>query len=187
VLCTSATLENHTKKLIYHSGVITAILRFWEFDSKSHISADLTWASVPGWQWTVVETGVYLIAACLPSLRSLFKQILKGIHLRSIRSLFANNSRNDSAKSIQLHTIHPGNSKIRNRSVGNAGFVSLDDQSLPFFIDVRDHKGLLASYRTASVETSKDGSSQTKLKNVMPHAVIHVQRVHAPSTVAQGS
>jgi len=111
----------------------------------------------------------------------------ESIKLPSIRSLFANNSSNHSTKSIRLRTTHPGNINTRNRPVVNAGFASLDDQSLPFFIDVTDRKGLLASYRTASKETNKDGPSQTEVENGMLHAVIHVPKVHATSRVVQRS
>ncbi|KUJ24393.1 uncharacterized protein LY89DRAFT_548631, partial [Mollisia scopiformis] len=41
-----------------------------------HAFKDLTWYSVDTYTWTVIETGVYLIATCLPSLRSLIKPVL---------------------------------------------------------------------------------------------------------------
>ncbi|KAF7860817.1 hypothetical protein EAF04_008335 [Stromatinia cepivora] len=53
-------------------GVITAIVRlvfFWNIDGQ----ADVTWAAVRLGEITIAEPGVYLIAACLPTYRSLFR------------------------------------------------------------------------------------------------------------------
>lgn len=55
-----------------YSGVITSIIRlvyFWNIDGQ----ADVTWAAVRLGQITIAEPGVYLIAACLPTYRSLFR------------------------------------------------------------------------------------------------------------------
>ncbi|ESZ91059.1 hypothetical protein SBOR_8553 [Sclerotinia borealis F-4128] len=53
-------------------GIITAIVRiafFWNIDGQT----DVTWAAVRLGEITIAEPGVYLIAACLPTYRSLFR------------------------------------------------------------------------------------------------------------------
>ncbi|KAF4628667.1 hypothetical protein G7Y89_g9484 [Cudoniella acicularis] len=57
-------------------GLITSILRFVGFfDSNAVI--DAPWAAAPLIIWTDVETGTYLIAACLPTYRSLAVSLWK--------------------------------------------------------------------------------------------------------------
>lgn len=63
------------------SGIVTAVLRFIVF-FKTDFLIDLTWYGVELTVWTTAESGLYLIAACLPSLRSL----LKHIDISAIRS-----------------------------------------------------------------------------------------------------
>ncbi|MCJ1438932.1 hypothetical protein MMC27_008322 [Xylographa pallens] len=53
-------------------GIITAIVRLVSFFD-TDLFADPTYNSVTTMTWTLVEPGVYLIASCLPSLRSLSK------------------------------------------------------------------------------------------------------------------
>ncbi|KAM3071722.1 hypothetical protein ACMFMG_009592 [Clarireedia jacksonii] len=53
-------------------GLITAILRLVSFiKSADFFSNDFTWLGVDPVVYTTIESGTYLIAACLPSLRSL--------------------------------------------------------------------------------------------------------------------
>lgn len=53
------------------SGLISSIIRFIKFfDTEAFL--DGTWASTNEMTWTVIEPGVYLIAACLPNLRPLW-------------------------------------------------------------------------------------------------------------------
>ncbi|KAF4635271.1 hypothetical protein G7Y89_g2823 [Cudoniella acicularis] len=51
-------------------GLITAILRFHGFFSDD-ATVDAEWAASPLIVWTIIETGTYLIAACLPTFRPL--------------------------------------------------------------------------------------------------------------------
>ena len=48
--------------------------------------ADVTWYSVQSMTWTLVEPGVYLIAATLPSLRPLVRYVFKDIKLDTLYS-----------------------------------------------------------------------------------------------------
>ena len=57
-----------------HSGLVTSIIRFTSFFTTDAVT-DGTWASVNLMTWTVLEPGVYLIAACLPTYRPLLAYI----------------------------------------------------------------------------------------------------------------
>jgi hypothetical protein len=134
---------------------------------------DLTWYSIDTYTWTVVETGVYLIASCLPSLRSLFKHLFKDMDIRSIRTLFGGDSRNQSEKSLQHHM---DSGKAINSSVSrpgvNAGFEKLDDQFYPRLPDGTDPKASSTCY----TENVKAGDSHTDSLDEMGKPVIRVQR-----------
>ena len=56
--------------------MITCVLRFVVF-YKTDIMSDPTWFCIEMTIWTTAESGLYLIAACLPSLRSLLPLIIK--------------------------------------------------------------------------------------------------------------
>ncbi|KAF1997603.1 hypothetical protein P154DRAFT_605287 [Amniculicola lignicola CBS 123094] len=64
-------------------GIITSIIRLTEFlrANKSH---DPTFNSIHPAIWTVVEPGVYLITACLPSLQPLKRLIFKDVSLSKV-------------------------------------------------------------------------------------------------------
>ncbi|KAK1970197.1 integral membrane protein [Colletotrichum sublineola] len=49
-------------------GVVASIIRAWIFFQTSAF-ADRTWASVGLVGWSIIETGTYIIAACLPAFR----------------------------------------------------------------------------------------------------------------------
>lgn len=67
------------------SGLITSIIRFISFFGED-ASADGPWAAAPLLVWTVVETGTYLIAACLPRYRPLANLIWTKTSLSSLLS-----------------------------------------------------------------------------------------------------
>ena len=58
---------------IISSGLATSIARFATFFDTDALE-DGTWASVNLTIWTIVESDVYLIAACLPTYRALLKR-----------------------------------------------------------------------------------------------------------------
>lgn len=71
----------------FHSGLISSILRFHVFFAHN-ASADVTWTASKLMPLTIVETGIYLIAACLLTFRPLAiyiwrKTPLSIIHLGS--------------------------------------------------------------------------------------------------------
>lgn len=60
--------------LISGSGLITAIIRFVGFFTKDY-SKDSTWTGTSLLYLSIIEPGLYFVAACLLSLRPLIKQI----------------------------------------------------------------------------------------------------------------
>ncbi|KAL9595419.1 MAG: hypothetical protein Q9219_006462 [cf. Caloplaca sp. 3 TL-2023] len=54
-----------------YRGLVSSIVRFTIFYGNEAF-VDGTWASVNLMTWTLIEPGVYLIAACLPNLRPLW-------------------------------------------------------------------------------------------------------------------
>lgn len=59
------------------SGLVTSIIRFTTFFQKNSF-VDGTWSATDLIIWTQVETGVYLISACLMTYRPLLERIGKG-------------------------------------------------------------------------------------------------------------
>ena len=57
-------------------GLIASIFRFATFFRNNAIS-DGTFASVQLMSWTIIEPGIYLMAACLPPLRSIFQRLFR--------------------------------------------------------------------------------------------------------------
>ena len=56
------------------SGLISSCVRLAVF-TRNYVDIDPTWRSVTLGTWTDIESSVYLIAACLPSLRPLVRAI----------------------------------------------------------------------------------------------------------------
>jgi hypothetical protein len=62
-------------KLTRHrSGLIASILRFAEF-ATTNTFVDTTWTTVMPMCYTIIEPSLYLVAACLPSLRPIFAKV----------------------------------------------------------------------------------------------------------------
>lgn len=59
------------------SGLVTSIVRFTTFFRKNSF-VDGTWSAVDLIIWTQVETGVYLISACLMTYRPLLERVGRG-------------------------------------------------------------------------------------------------------------
>ncbi len=55
----------------FNSGLVSSIIRFTIF-FQNEAFVDGTWASVNLMTWTLIEPGIYIIAACLPNLRALW-------------------------------------------------------------------------------------------------------------------
>ena len=61
-----------------HSGLVASVIRFIGFFTIDAVD-DPTWSAVPLIIWTIVESGMYLVACCLPTYRPLMKKIGLGI------------------------------------------------------------------------------------------------------------
>ena len=77
------------------SGLVSSCIRFAVFFTEDAF-ADPTWASIDLNKWTVIEPGMYLISACLPSLRPLLTKFkfgsarrrsdyTDGVHVENLR------------------------------------------------------------------------------------------------------
>ncbi|BCR93415.1 uncharacterized protein AKAW2_10461S [Aspergillus luchuensis] len=59
-------------------GLVSSIIRFWEF-YVTDAEGDRTWAAATLVIWAVIEGGIYLIAACLPIYRPLTKLLWRRV------------------------------------------------------------------------------------------------------------
>ncbi|PQE11802.1 integral membrane protein [Rutstroemia sp. NJR-2017a WRK4] len=69
-------------------GLITSILRFAEF-ARNHSLVDETWTTVLPICYTIIEPSLYLVAACLPSLRPIFTKVKESLSKVRFSSLSA--------------------------------------------------------------------------------------------------
>jgi hypothetical protein len=68
--------------LIFHSGIITSIIRFAEF-WENDIFSDHTFNGSNILIWTIIEPGVYFMAAALLTMRPLFRWAFKDVKVPS--------------------------------------------------------------------------------------------------------
>ncbi|MCJ1284086.1 hypothetical protein MMC26_003417 [Xylographa opegraphella] len=124
-------------------GLVSSIVRFAIFFGTNGF-VDGTWSSTILMIWTLVEPGIYLIAACLPSLRPLVLYIIKG----SIEpSHNASNMR--ASKDIKLASKLGGSRSGMNGAKG-AGFLRLPVKDGGAYGDTEmgtDDHSLVSSYR----------------------------------------
>ena len=86
------------------SGLVTSIIRFATFFEKNSF-VDGTWSAVDLIIWTQVETGVYLISACLMTYRPLLERIGKGRFVGKLaRRSKISNGHSLSSKDTRQHT-----------------------------------------------------------------------------------
>ena len=70
--------------------------------------------------WSIIETGVAIIAACLPTLRPLFSNWSLESVIRSVRSAISLNSlRSSSQRSTRSQTAQPGNDQTTATALGD--------------------------------------------------------------------
>lgn len=133
-------------------GLITSILRFVAF-FETAVFLDGTWYSVTTHTWTIVETGCYLIAACLPSFRPLFGPLFNKTNFGSLgQSIFRympkSNSNRDQTGQSSTSTA------MNNSSKPNDGFQMLSDLPMPCLSDGNDQKGLVSCFRESNPQES---------------------------------
>ncbi|KAF2872721.1 hypothetical protein BDV95DRAFT_395790 [Massariosphaeria phaeospora] len=96
--------------LIMTFGIVTAVLRFVAF-LDSNLFHDITYLSVTTTGWTIIEPGVYLIAATMPTLRPLLRKMFKRVthtlpSSQRRTSCFRSTVDSDS-KDIEADSAHP--------------------------------------------------------------------------------
>lgn len=107
---------------LYQSGLVTSIIRFVGFFAKN-AEADGTYSAADLIVWTVCESGIYLIAACLPTYRPLALLIWKTDPLSSLRHGSKNSKRSPA------HT-EDGTMDIPLKPYQKTGFSRLGDDGM---------------------------------------------------------
>ncbi|KAF2732414.1 hypothetical protein EJ04DRAFT_554059 [Polyplosphaeria fusca] len=60
-------------------GIVTAVLRFVSF-ANNYMFVDITFRSISNISWSIVEPGVYLVAATIPTLRPLVRRMFRELN-----------------------------------------------------------------------------------------------------------
>ena len=94
-------------------GTIAAVFRFVSF-FQTDLFADPTWYGVKILTWTIVEPGIYLIAACLPCLRPLAGSILKAFGFSN--NSFQVPSRVGTATKVNTNNFEASNTTTKRRT-----------------------------------------------------------------------
>ncbi|OCL04356.1 hypothetical protein AOQ84DRAFT_346335 [Glonium stellatum] len=102
-------------------GLITSIIRFTTF-FETNGQADSTWTAVRLGSISIAEAGVYLIAACLPTYRSLFRSVRNRNGLSTAKG--SRGTRQDTTP--QLVSVQSKHSKVFG-SGSLSGFSRLDN------------------------------------------------------------
>ncbi|PYI26894.1 hypothetical protein BP00DRAFT_439626 [Aspergillus indologenus CBS 114.80] len=87
-------------------GMLTSICRCVAFFTNNPLT-DGTWISVTFLLWSVVEAGVYLIAACLPCYRPLLRLVTNRGRLTSVRSKYPTQNSTRSSAGRGTRTPEP--------------------------------------------------------------------------------
>lgn len=116
--------------------MVTGIVRlvyFFQID----LFADVTFNSVGTMTWTLIEPGVYLIAATLPSLRPLIRYFFKGVTLKALydnlqycytRVFPTQKNSKGSTANMQFSSKNKcATTVIADNGVRSAGFVRIDE------------------------------------------------------------
>ena len=162
--------------------MITCVLRFVIF-YKTDILSDPTWFSIEMTVWTTTESGLYLIAACLPSLRSLvplimkheyvdiFRKKLSGYHskLFSRQTSHANNTEDSKERERGEKT----SSATRKSSRLRFGKWTHFEQSVSSGDD-HTHEGLTACHRENSSRTMNTANSDLDMERGLPDQGIRI-------------
>jgi hypothetical protein len=80
-------------------GLVTSIIRFTIFFNVTDLTYDGTFISADLAIWSMVEPGIYLVAACLPTLRPLVRKLFSEV--RAVKST-KNSSSSSAPSGIQL-------------------------------------------------------------------------------------
>jgi hypothetical protein len=154
------------------SGIITAIIRFAIFFTLDpNQDQDLSWYSTDAVMWTTAEPGVYMIAVCLPSLRALFKALLRNPKFAWLRSMLGRRQTTTGHETGSLR--HGGFPSSRNRTS-----FKLTDIHPRSFRDGNDHKGMFGYHWETGSQISITNPESTRNFERAPRNsdVIHVEK-----------
>ena len=126
--------------ILIASGLVTSIIRFTTFFQKNSF-VDGTWSAVDLIIWTQVETGVYLISACLMTYRPLLERIRKGRLVEKLtrRSKISNSPSASSKGSRKQNVDIPLKPRTEDN---NYGFHRLEDDD---GVDPDPRRGITAA------------------------------------------
>ncbi|TAQ91354.1 hypothetical protein B7494_g345 [Chlorociboria aeruginascens] len=122
-------------------GLITSIIRFTTFFNASS-QADTTWASVKLGSISMAEAGVYLIAACLPTYRSLFRSVRERVG--GTNALGTRGTRNQT--DAELSSVKPKGKPLSSASLNGFERLDYDETNL---VDTKNFDDS-SSYKEAS-------------------------------------
>ncbi|TVY23366.1 hypothetical protein LHYA1_G008324 [Lachnellula hyalina] len=176
-------------------GIVTAIVRFAVFLRLTKPELDLSWTGVDVVLWATIEPSVYLIAACLPSLRSLLNPVFKEFDMEALRTRFRIKDDkappNDIIENIHLSGITAINSSTAAGPLSpsaRSGFKRLNEPAWPnsSFYNGNKDTGMSTCYRERDSEDSGEGGrahSQTELQGESQYSYgIVVQKAFTIST-----
>lgn len=123
--------------IVFHSGLVTSILRFTAFFTTNGNSstADATWAVIKLAIYSIAEAGVYLIASCLPPYRSLYLAVKRRVPTaRSSSNYFAGWRKTASAEHDGKGTPLSPYPPVRGKSAA-FGFKNLEGDDESYLMD----------------------------------------------------
>jgi hypothetical protein len=151
---------------------------------------DSLWAMAPIASWTVVETEVAIIAACIPSLKPLVKSVLESsfvgtLNARRTKGATAVTSGSNPGRSSHAHATYPNSKKdftlISERNRTGEGDDSDEAASERNLV----HHSLYAGDRTGDVPLSAIHKTTESTVSVMPVGVAREQNSVYSSTYAE--
>lgn len=133
--------------------MVTGIIRlvyFFQID----MFADVTFHSVGTMTWTLVEPGVYLIAATLPSLRPLVKYFFKDVKLERLYKKLLDRY----ARAQKTAEGSSANTQFNSKSRRVATIIAIDGARSAGFVKIGERKVKNAGVSKASQEDIELGS-----------------------------
>lgn len=157
--------------LSYSSGIVASIIRTIVFSTTDPIK-DVTYTHVELVNWTIIEPGLYLLAACALSFKPLFRMVAKALHLDAIithsRSAIGRHTSksNHTAKShVDIHLETMKSAQSGGFTKLHAGLDRPDEDAL-----VKDVGGMIMVTTTLEMDVeSRRESDEYELRDCAGH------------------
>jgi hypothetical protein len=155
-----------------HSGIVASIVRTEVFISQSNNIAslnDITFTQVELVNWTIIEPGMYLLAACAISFKPLFRMIAKALRLESIITMTTSRKRTRSGG--KTGTMTTGLHLDTLKSASHGGFQKLGSGRAAEFDRNVANKGHMRGKSdivvttTVNLDVARRGSSDFELQD----------------------